>query len=93
MPALSLDALPGALQRALTPLYVIHGEEQLLALEAADAIRQAARVDAAKDWSDVTALVRAHKLTLDDPEFSAIVRKHGGEEAIERIQTGDAGGS
>lgn len=43
MPALGLDALPGALQRSLSPLYVIHGEEQLLALEAADAIRQAAR--------------------------------------------------
>lgn len=68
------------------------GVKAMIALKL-HAIRQAARVDAAKDWSDVTALVRAHKLTLDDPEFSAIVRKHGGEEAIERIQTGDAGGS
>ena len=62
MPALSLDALPGALQRSLAPLYVIHGEEQLLALEAADVIRQAAsaagyaerevlQVEGNYDWS------------------------------------------
>ncbi len=57
------------------------------------AIRQAERGNVAKDWADVMALVRAHQLSLDDPEFSAIVRKHGGEAAIERIQGGNAGGS
>jgi hypothetical protein len=55
------------------------------------AIRQPGRNDTAKDWSDVLALVRAHQLTLDDPEFSAIVRKHGGETAIERIREACSG--
>ncbi|WP_028448710.1 DNA polymerase III subunit delta [Chitinibacter tainanensis] len=37
------DELGKALQRGLAPLYVIHGDESLLALEAAQAIRDAAR--------------------------------------------------
>jgi hypothetical protein len=55
------------------------------------AIRQPARDDVEKDWSDIFALVKAHHLTLDDPEFSATVLKHGGETAIERIQASIAG--
>lgn len=43
MPQASPEALPGLLARGLAPLYLIHGEEALLALEAADAIREAAR--------------------------------------------------
>jgi len=50
------------------------------------AIRQASRQDPAQDWSDVCALIKLHQLTLDDPEFCAIVLKHGGETAIQRIQ-------
>ena len=38
-----LDNLPQMLQKQLAPLYVVHGDEMLLALEAADSIRQAAR--------------------------------------------------
>ncbi|QLG87013.1 DNA polymerase III subunit delta [Chitinibacter bivalviorum] len=37
------DELPKSLQRGLAPLYVIHGDEALLALEAAQQIRDAAR--------------------------------------------------
>ena len=37
------DQLPALLQRGLKPLYVIHGDEPLLAQEAADLIRAAAR--------------------------------------------------
>jgi DNA polymerase III subunit delta len=37
------DALEAQLQRGLKPLYTLHGDEPLLALEAADAIRKAAR--------------------------------------------------
>ncbi|CAG0972033.1 DNA polymerase III subunit delta [Burkholderiales bacterium] len=37
------DALARHLERGLAPLYVIHGDEPLLALEAGDAIRAAAR--------------------------------------------------
>ena len=37
------DQLPAALAKGLRPLYVIHGDEPLLAQEAADAVRAAAR--------------------------------------------------
>jgi DNA polymerase III subunit delta len=38
-----LDDLPRHLAQGVAPLYVVHGDEPLLALEAADAIRAAAR--------------------------------------------------
>lgn len=56
------------------------------------AIQQPARDDIEKDWSDVIALVKAHKLSLDDPDFSATVLKHGGEIAIKRIRASILGG-
>src|SRR5258707_13319942 len=40
---LAIRQLEGALKKGLDPLYVIHGAEALLALEAADRIREAAR--------------------------------------------------
>lgn len=40
---LNVDQLAAHLQRGLTPLYLIYGDEPLLALEAADAIRAQAR--------------------------------------------------
>jgi DNA polymerase-3 subunit delta len=43
MAALRLEQLEAHLARELEPLYVIHGDEALLALEAADAIRSRAR--------------------------------------------------
>ena len=43
------------------------------------AITQPGREDTAKDWSDVLALTKAHGLSLDDEEFSAIDLAHGGE--------------
>ena len=43
MPELRLDQLDAHLARQLAPLYVIHGDEPLLALEATDAIRKRAR--------------------------------------------------
>lgn len=46
---LSLSQLPGALQKGLAPLYVVGGEEPLLAQEALDAIRASAR---AKGYSE-----------------------------------------
>ncbi|OHX12399.1 DNA polymerase III subunit delta [Chromobacterium sphagni] len=64
MPSLSPDALNAALGKGLAPLYLVHGEEALLALEAADAVRLAARqagylerevltVEAGFDWSQL----------------------------------------
>jgi DNA polymerase-3 subunit delta len=41
--AIRADSLDGQLARGLAPLYVIHGDEPLLALEAADAVRAKAR--------------------------------------------------
>ncbi|HVO87444.1 MAG TPA: DNA polymerase III subunit delta, partial [Casimicrobiaceae bacterium] len=43
MPSLRPDDLDAHLKRGLQPLYVIHGDEPLGALEAGDAIRAAAR--------------------------------------------------
>ncbi len=40
---LRIDALPAHLAKRLSPLYVVHGDEHLLAMEAADRIRAAAR--------------------------------------------------
>lgn len=57
------------------------------------AIKQPARDHVEKDWSDVLALVKAHQLSLDDPDFSATVLKHGGETAIKRIQASILGGN
>jgi DNA polymerase-3 subunit delta len=65
MPAISPEALAGNLARgALAPLYLIHGEEALVSLEAADQIRDAARrqgyserevltVEPGFDWSSL----------------------------------------
>ena len=49
------------------------------------AINQPGREDIEKDWSDILAIIDTQSLTLDDPEFSATVLKHGGENAIARI--------
>ena len=43
MTQLRAEALAGHLAKTLAPLYVVHGDEPLLALEAGDAIRAAAR--------------------------------------------------
>jgi len=61
---LRAEQLEGHLQKTLAPLYVIHGDEPLVALEAADAVRAAARrrglaerevytVERGFDWSEL----------------------------------------
>ncbi len=57
------------------------------------AIHQPTRENVEKDWSDVFALVKAHHLSLDEPGFSAIILKHGGATAIERISASLIGGN
>ena len=54
MPSRSLEQLPRDLAAGLAPLYVIHGEEMLLALEAADSIRAAARAQGYDDREVLT---------------------------------------
>lgn len=55
------------------------------------AISQPTREDKNKDWSDVIALIRAHDLSLDDPDLSATVTRHGGQGAIEKIRNAGLG--
>lgn len=65
MPVLSPDQLQSALERGLSSLYVVHGEESLLVLESVDAIcqvgrrqgydeRQVLTVEQGFDWSQLT---------------------------------------
>ncbi len=68
------DQLPAQLARGLRPIYTIHGDEPLLAQEAADAIRAAARAaghaerkvytvsGANYNWSEVLGASRALSL-------------------------------
>ena len=66
MPQVRADQLEAQLSRTLAPLYVVHGDEPLLAMEAADAIRARARADGCSerevhlversyDWGRLTA--------------------------------------
>lgn len=57
------------------------------------AIKQPARENLEKDWSDIFAMVKAHQLSLDDPDFFATLLKHGGEIAIQRVQASILGGN
>ncbi|HSD53384.1 MAG TPA: DNA polymerase III subunit delta [Burkholderiales bacterium] len=73
MPQVRADQLDAQLARALAPLYVVHGDEPLLAMEAADAIRAKARaegyaerevhlVERGYDWSRLAASAAALSL-------------------------------
>lgn len=73
---LKADQLDGHLARTLAPLYTIHGDEPLLALEAADAIRAKARaagfsqrdvhtVERGFDWGRLTASAASMSLFGD----------------------------
>jgi len=71
-----IDELDRLLAGGLAPLYVVHGDETLLALEAADAIRARARqdgyqerevltVESGFDWSSLTAAASSVSLFAD----------------------------
>lgn len=45
MPSLRADQLEASLSRGLAPLYLLHGDEPLLSMEAGDAIRKKARAE------------------------------------------------
>ncbi|WP_334155229.1 DNA polymerase III subunit delta [Tepidimonas sp.] len=93
--------LPAQLQRALAPLYVVHGDEALLVQEAADAIRAAARAaghgertvftvaGAHTDWSGILAAGGALSLFADKRliELRIPSGKPGkdGAEALQRL--------
>jgi len=73
MPQVRADQLEAVLARPLAPLYAVHGDEPLLAIEAADAIRARARAegylerevhlaDRGYDWNRLAAAVAAMSL-------------------------------
>jgi hypothetical protein len=84
---LTLERTKSETQPIATP-----GVQAMIALKL-HAINQPGRDDVEKDWMDVLALVKAHHLTLDDPDFSAIVTRHGGASAIQRIRDSHPGGN
>lgn len=59
--------------------------EAMIALKL-HATKHRSKVDAEKDWSDIFALMRIHQLTLDDESFAAMVERHAGRHAIEKIR-------
>jgi len=98
MAALRLEQLEAHLARGLESLYVIHGDEALLALEAADAIRSRARASGFSErvvlaaergfhWSELGASVANRSLFGDKKliELRLVSGKPGndGAEAIE----------
>ncbi len=98
MAALRLEQLDAHLSRELRPLYVIHGDEPLLALEAADAIRARARASGFServvlapergfDWGELAASGASRSLFGDKKliELRLAAGKPGadGAEAIE----------
>ena len=66
--------------------------EAMIALKL-HAAKQATRTESEKDWSDIIALFKAHQLSLDEATIHAMVMRHGGAYAINRIQTALAGGN
>ena len=104
---LSATQLPTHLQKALRPLYVLHGDEALLAQEALDAIRAAARTQgyterssfvvagANYDWSAVLAAGGSLSLFADKQivEIRVPSGKPGkdGSAALQQIAAGAPG--
>lgn len=90
MPALRLEQLEAHLARELRPLYAIHGDEPLLSLEAADAIRARAR---ALGFSERTVLLAERSFDWGELGASAASLSLFGErKLIElRLPTGKPG--
>lgn len=90
MPALRPDRLSEQLTQPLAPLYVLHGDEPLLVIEAADAIRAAARTQgfAEREVLVVTPHFRWDALWMAAGNLSLF----GGDKLIDlRIPTGKPG--
>lgn len=50
------------------------------------AAKSPTRSEPEKDWGDVEALVKLHRLDPDDPDFRDIILRYGGEESLARIR-------
>lgn len=84
------DQLPAHLERPLAPLYVLHGDEPLLVLEAADAIRATAR---SQGFDERETLVVGQGFKWDQLTLAAgNLSLFGGRKLIDlRIPTGKPG--
>jgi DNA polymerase III subunit delta len=84
------DQLPANLERPLAPLYVLHGDEPLLVLEAADAIRATART---QGFDERETLVVGQGFKWDQLTLAAgNLSLFGGRKLIDlRIPTGKPG--
>jgi len=49
------------------------------------AARSATRSEPEKDWGDIEALIKLHRLDPDDPVFHDIILRYGGQESLARI--------
>ncbi len=92
---ISTEDLPRRLARGLDPLYVIHGEAMLLAIEAADAVRTAARAGGYEERTILTvepgfkwAELRnsAQSLSLFSPRKLIDLRIPSGKPGVEGAQ-------
>lgn len=84
------DQLSGHLERGLSPVYVLHGDEPLLVLEAADTIRQQARQNGFDEREVLTALAGFDWGSL--AEVGCNMSLFGGRKLIDlRIPTGKPG--
>jgi len=90
VPALRLEQLEAHLAREMRPLYTIHGDEPLLSLEAADAIRARAR---SNGFSERTVLTAERGFDWNSLEASAAsLSLFGDRRLIElRISSGKPG--
>ena len=88
--ALRADQLDGHLKGTLAPLYVLHGDEPLLVIEAADAIRTAARARGFGE-RDVLVVTQYFKWSAL-AEAAGNMSLFGGDKVIDlRIPTGKPG--
>lgn len=60
------------------------GVIQIIALKL-HALKQPSR-EGNQDWTDILALIDAHSLSLDNSELNAILLRHGGESAIDKVR-------
>lgn len=81
-----------ALTKTHTKPIAVPSVEAMIALKL-HAANQQNRSDAEKDWSDIIALFKIHRLRLDAPGILAMILRHGGQYAIDRIEAALAGGN
>jgi len=87
---LRAEQLEAHLKKSLAPLYVVHGDEPLLCIEAADAIRAAAR---AKEYTERDLLIAERYFDWGELfQAGASLSLFGGRKIVElRIPTGKPG--